>query len=261
MRYASPLFDPLRPWLDRLPQWPDTQAVAELARQFPIHTENGRRVSFVPPQPDGQIYECRIWQSGEVETRPNNWHDFFNALVWLSFPQTKIAVSAAHMRAMRAPGEARGTARDGLTHFDECGVVVLSSRPELLELVREFRWKELFVERRSEAIRCLRFVIFGHATYEQLLAPFRGLTAKAVLYPVSEDWLSMPLPAQLATVDSLLAADLTRGRYGRPRDFQPLPLLGIPGVTPDNENPAYYDDTWQFRPGRRAQPGATGATA
>ncbi|HLO65211.1 MAG TPA: DUF3025 domain-containing protein, partial [Azonexus sp.] len=38
----------------------------------------------------------------------------------------------------------------------------------------------------------------------------------------------------------------------KPHDFQPLPLLGIPGVTPENENPAYYDDTWQFRPGRRA---------
>jgi hypothetical protein len=44
---------------------------------------------------------------------------------------------------------------------------------------------------------------------------------------------------------------LKSGQYARPRDFQPLPLLGIPGVTPDSEDPAYYDDTWQFRPGRR----------
>jgi hypothetical protein len=46
-------------------------------------------------RPDGLVYECRIWETGEVETRPDNWHDFFNALVWLSFPQTKIAVSAS----------------------------------------------------------------------------------------------------------------------------------------------------------------------
>ena len=93
-------------------------------------------VCFVPPRPDGLVYECRIWDSGEVETRPDNWHDFFNALVWLSFPQTKIAVSAAHMRAMQTPGEARGTTRDALTHFDECGIAVLSTRPELLDLLR-----------------------------------------------------------------------------------------------------------------------------
>ncbi len=256
MPYQSPLFDPLRPWLDRLPPRPDTAAVAELARQFPIHTENGRPVSFVPPQPDGLVYECRIWENGEVETRPDNWHDFFNALVWLTFPRTKIAVSAAHVRAMQAPGASRGTVRDGLTHFDECGIVVLSSRPELLDLLRQFRWKELFVGRRAEVLGCMRFVIFGHATYEQLLKPFRGLTAKSLLYPVSEDWLSMPMEAQLSAVDARLAGDLGSGRPIRPRDFQPLPLLGIPGVTPDNEDPAYYDDSWQFRPGRRGRPGA-----
>ena len=98
----------------------------------------------------------------------------------------------------------------------------------------------------------MRFVIFGHATYEQLLKPFRGLTAKAVLHEVSAAWLQMDASAQRAAVDEWLAADLASGRYTRPRDFQPLPLLGIPGVTPDSEDPAYYDDTWQFRPGRRA---------
>ena len=250
--YASPLFDPLRPWLDRLPPAPDASAVANLSEQFPIHLANGQCIRFVPPRSDGMIYECRIWERGEVETRPENWHDFFNALVWLSFPRTKIAISAAHVRAMQAPGETRGTTRDALTHFDECGIVVLSSRPELLELLRAFRWKELFVERRAEVVRSMRFVIFGHATYEQMLRPFRGLTAKALLFEVSEAWLEMGDSEQLAAVDKLLAAELTSGRYARPRDFQPLPLLGIPGVTPDSDDPAYYDDTWQFRPGRRA---------
>jgi hypothetical protein len=250
--YASPLFDPLRPWLDRLPQVPDASAVARLAEQFPIHFASGGSVRFAPPRPDGMVYECRIWERGEVETRPDNWHDFFNALVWLSFPQTKMAISAAHVSAMQAPGEMRGTIRDALTHFDECGIVVLSSQPELLGLLRDFQWKQLFVERRAEVIRSMRFVIFGHATYEQMLKPFRGLTAKAVLHEVSEAWLQMNDGAQRAAVDTLLAADLTSGRYLRPRDFQPLPLLGIPGITPDSEDPAYYDDTWQFRPGRRA---------
>ena len=260
MLYASPLFDPLRQWLDLLPPRPDTQAVAELAQKFPIYTESGHRVSFVPPRQDGLVYECRIWESGEVATRQDNWHDFFNALVWMRFPKTKIAISAAHMRAMQVPGETRNAVRDALTHFDECGMVVLSSQSLLLDLLREFRWKELFVEHRAEVIRCMRFIIFGHASYELALQPFRGLTAKAVLYPVAEDWLSMPLQAQLDAVDGMLAADLTSGRYTRTRDFQPLPLLGIPGATPDNEDPAYYNDKWQFRPGRRGKPGA-GATA
>ena len=251
-KYASPLFAPLRPWLEQLPAAPDTQELCAQAGQHPIHVPNGLPVRFVTPPADGMVYECRIWENGEVATRPDNWHDFFNALVWLTFTQTKVAVSACHVEAMTAPGEARGRIRDALTHFDECGIVVLSSQPELLDLLRSFEWKKLFVERREEVKRAMRFVIFGHATYEQMLQPFRGLTAKAVLYDVSEDWLQMPDAAQVAAVDARLAADLASGRYQRPRDFQPLPLLGIPGVTPDSEDPAYYDDTWQFRPGRGA---------
>ncbi len=250
--FASPLYWPLRPWLAQLPPHPDARAVAALAERHPIVDDNGRRIRFVPPRPDGQAYECRIWESGEVETRPDNWHDWFNALVWLSFPQTKLAVMARHVRAMTPAGAARGSERDALTHFDECGIVVLASRPELLDLLRGFQWQALFVARRAEVERHMRFVVFGHATYEALLKPFRGLTAKAVLHAVNDAWLSLPAEAQIAAVDTLLAADLTSGRYLRPRDFQPLPLLGIPGVTPENADPAYYDDTWQFRPGRRA---------
>lgn len=197
------------------------------------------------------VYECRIWESGAVETRPDNWHDWFNALVWLTFPQTKIAISARHVRAMAPDGQVRGSERDALTHFDECGIVVLSSDPALLDLLRAFQWKTLFVERRAEVERRMRFFVFGHATYEALLKPFRGLTAKAVLHEVDAAWLQMPVAAQLVAVDALLAADLSSGRYTRPRDFQPLPILGIPGVVPENADPAYYDDTWQFRPGRR----------
>lgn len=248
--YASPLFAPLRRWLDQLPPVPDTTALGALVDGLPIHGENGQRIRFVPPQADGLAYECRIWASGEVETRPDNWHDFFNALVWLTFTKTKIAVSASHVRAMTPAGAARGKVRDALTHFDECGIVVISSQPALLDLLREFQWKKLFVERRAEVQSAMRFIIFGHATYEQLLKPFPGLTAKAVLYEVTEDWLAMPLAEQLTAVDVRLAADLASGRYQRPRDFHPLPVLGIPGVTPESEDPAYYDDTWQFRPGR-----------
>ncbi len=250
--FASPLYFPLRRWLEQLPPSPDAAAVAALAERHPIIAGNGQRIRFVPPRPDGLAYECRIWESGEVETRPDNWHDWFNALVWLSFPRTKVAVSARHVRAMTADGEARGSERDALTHFDECGIVVLSSRPELLDLLRDFQWKTLFVERRAEVERHMRFVVFGHATYEALLKPFRGLTAKAVLHEVDDVWLQLPAAQQLAVVDARLAAELTSGRYVRPRDFQPLPVLGIPGVTPENTDPAYYDDTWQFRRGRLA---------
>lgn len=251
-RCSGLLFEPLRHWLTALPAAPDSAELNGLLRRHPVLGEDGRPICFQPPAADGLCYESRISQQGVVETRPDNWHDFFNVLIWLSFPLSKRAITARHVAAMTPAGAARGTVRDALTHFDECGIVVLSAQPDLLDLLRGHRWRELFVERRRAVRQCMRFVIFGHATYERLLNPYPGLTAKAILYAIDDDWLALSGAALNAAIDQRLAADFASGNYVSPRDFQPLPLLGIPGVTPDSEFPAYYDDGRQFRPARQA---------
>lgn len=249
---GSPLLAHLRPWLDRLSTTPDAAAVDALAGSLDLRTASGLPLRFVPPRADGLAYEERVWSRGEVETRPDNWHDFFNALVWMAFPRAKAALNARHVREMAEVPGGRGRARDAMTHFDECGLVVVSCDPALLDLLRGFRWKELFWQRRRDVVRDMRFLVFGHATCEQLLAPFRGLTAKAVLYAVDAAWLELPAADQLAAVDERLAGELAAGHHAVPRELQPVPLLGLPGMTPDNESAAYYEDVWQFRPGRRA---------
>lgn len=253
-RFPSPggLFAPLSPLLEKVPFAPELASLDVLNSARDLRTGNGRRISFVPPCTDGFDYEMRIWARGEVATRPDNWHDFFNALVWFTFPAAKAAVNARHVAALAVRGSAggRGHDRDALTHFDECGVLVVSSDPSLLALLRSFQWSALFWERRLDLARALRCFVFGHATYEQLRQPFRGLTAKAVLYEQTHDWLRRPLAEQLADLDQRLAGELAAGEHGLPRAFHPLPLMGLPGVTPDNESAAYYADRWQFRPGR-----------
>ena len=248
--FASPLFAPLAPWLARLGLDADSRALTDLARAAGVRTASGHPVVFVPPPDDGLGYEARIWQRGAVATRPGNRHDFFNALVWLAFPGAKATLNARHMATMGAPGAARGPGRDTLTHFDECGQVVVARDAPLLDLLRAFQWKALFWSNRERLRQGLRFMVFGHATYEQLLAPFRGLTAKAILVDVGDDWFRQSPDAQRMAIDRHLADTLTAGGYGHPRDLQPVPLLGIPGLTPENENENYYDDTGQFRPGR-----------
>lgn len=257
-RFATPtanshggLFAPLLPLLQGISFAPEAAALDRLGSAFPVATGSGHPVRFVPPQDDGLGYEARIWARGEVETRPDNWHDFFNALIWLTFPHAKAALNARHARALAVQPAGRGRPRDAMTHFDECGVVVVATDPELLELICGFHWKELFWTRRADLQRDLRCFIFGHATYEQLLTPFRGLTAKAVLVEVSADWLREPLAQQLADLDGRLASQIAAGVLDDPRDLYPLPLMGFPGLTRESEAAAYYDDTWQFRPGRR----------
>ena len=60
----------------------------------------------------------------------------------------------------------------------------------------------------------------------------------------------------LAALDARLAM-LFDTRSFLPRDWQPLPLLGIPGATADNERSEYYDDRRQFRPARTMRPGSS----
>ena len=251
--FHNPLFLPLMPQLRQLPPRPDATALAALAAARDVRTAGGLPLRFVPPPDDGLGYEARIAARGEVETRPDNWHDWFNGLVWLTFPRAKAALSARHAAELDRAADARGAVRDAMTHFDECGALVVAEDASLLDLLAGFRWRELFVDRRPEVVAGLRVFVFGHATYEALLAPFRGLTAKCVPLPVAAGWLRRPLAEQLADLDGRLAADFAAGRHGDPRALQPLPLLGVPGVTPASEDPVYYDDVWQFRPGRRRQ--------
>ncbi len=257
---ARPLFEPVAGWLDAFggSAPPDASALnAALAGVASPTSAGGASIRFVRPEAGRGGYEERIFACGEVETRAGNWHDFFNALAWRVYPQAKRALNGRHHAALqvqRAAGSsARGAARDAITQFDECGMVVASASAALLELLRAHEWKELFWQRRAQLARDMRCLVFGHALWDQLRAPFVGLTAKAVVLEVDRAWLARPLAQQLADVDGRLAEIFSRpGAYARPRDFQPLPLLGIPGVVAENSDPSYYDDQRQFRPARSA---------
>ena len=107
---------------------PSIAALDAEARSQRIVTGGGMPLRFVAPGGSELGYEERAFRTGEVETRQENRHDLFNALIWLAFPQAKAAMNRRHHEALlaaRATGEdRRGSVRDALTQFDECGVIV-----------------------------------------------------------------------------------------------------------------------------------------
>src|SRR5262249_464863 len=143
-------------------------------------------IRFVAPRDDAErlYYEVRIAETGEVPTRSHNWHDLFNALAWIAFPRAKAAINAQHAAILAERGEAearrRGPERDALTLFDEGGVIIACSEPQLTRLIVDFEWKELFWRRRAELQAKMRFFAFGHALYEKALEPYVGIVAKTV---------------------------------------------------------------------------------
>src|SRR5262249_45564750 len=253
---VAPVFDSLRPLLSRLPpeRFPRHDDLNALGT--PARSGSGAPIRFVAPSTASKSaadYEIRIFDTGEVATRPGSWHDLFNALAWLAFPKTKAVLNRRHRDEVLARrGEPqRGTARDVLTLFDEGGVLVACADTELSALLREFRWKGLFWERREEARRSMRFHVFGHAIYEKALEPYPGVTAKALIVAVEAAMLDAPVERQLAELDARAAAYFSGAEaLASTRSLSPLPILGVPGWSPANEREAYYDDASQFRPGR-----------
>ena len=239
---------------------PDLARLNAIARQRGLVTGGGIALRFVEPSGGSDQYEECAYLTGKIATRPGNRHDVFNALVWLTWPLAKAALNRRHFAAlMQARGAGRverGATRDALTQFDECGVVIAGCCPELWQGLCAHRWREVFVGRRKELSRSTRFLVFGHASHDALAAPFVGLCGKALFVEVDAAWLELPEAEARTTLDIRLATLFDTAEFA-PRDWQPLPLLGIPGATEDNEQPDYYDDTRQFRPPRTMRAGSS----
>lgn len=225
-----------------------------LAAERGLVSGGGRPLRFVAADGSGGAgYETRAYLHGEVETRHGNRHDACNAVAWLAMPRTKAVINRRHAVAVRdaeaAGTRERGALRDALTQFDECGVLVCHADPALWNLIRAHHWREAFHDRRGRVLTGMRFFVLGHASLAALERPFPGLCGKAIGFEVPSQWMDLPPSAQWADADARLAAWLAESEL-RPADLQPLPFLGIPGLTPDSERGAYYDDVRQFRPRR-----------
>ena len=229
----------MRPWLARLGEERSLRRLNVLAEETNVRTASGRPVRFVPPSPADAYYEVHLYETGQVQTRPESLHDLFNALAWLAFPRTKARINALHAEDIPREGTRRGRRRDLLTLLDEGGAIVQCDDVELIELALGFRWKELFWARRERTRQAMRIRVLGHATLEQALDPWPGIACKALFVPSRADadaaanaWLA-GLPA-----------------HATPRAAVPLPLFGYPGWLPGSARAEFYDDTRYFRPFR-----------
>jgi hypothetical protein len=247
------------PYLDELNA--DARAAAQ-------HTGRGQPLAFIAQDdlPAGAAYEAHIAETGCVPTR-HNLHDFFNALAWFAFPRIKATLNARQAAAIDVlgVGPTRGGVRDALTLFDENAVLYASADPALVAALRGFDWRALFVAQRAawelpgvferggnNGARC-EVRVFGHALLEKLIAPYAACTAHAWVVEVPQAYFTWPRSQRDAHLDAAVSATLAADAALTGRSFAPLPVLGIPGWWPQNDDPAFYDDATVFRPGRRAR--------
>lgn len=263
----SPIFAPLKLWAEKFSgfkdSWPALTDYQNILDELPepIKTLSGETLKIV--EQDGkpghfhQHYAPRIYLTGEIQTRTENWHDFFQFLTWFMFPKTKAVINSIHVPSAQARIDnnvdlgRRSPIENMLSLFDEGGAVILCSDDSLLTLIRDFKWRELFWKRRDELSDKLQLVTFGHALYEKGLSPYVGMTANCILLHVDEEVLQQTNQQQLTYIDTALKELFTQGEpYKKPKDLSPFPLLGLPGWDIGNELASYYDNERYFRPGR-----------
>lgn len=112
----------------------------------------------------GNLYDATIVERRVVPTRPRMWHDFLNALVWATFPRSKLALHRRQHRAIERwlpPGatqlpNARTRELDALALVDEGGVLVLDLGDRQIP------------------------VVFGHALFEGFVFRQPAMVARAI---------------------------------------------------------------------------------
>ena len=185
----------------------------------------------------------------------DNLHDFFNALVWFSFPQTKVCLNAQQFAQISrlGIGQSRGAVRDAVTLFDENAAILAvpdnQVGRELVQALREHQWNQLFVQERTAFMAHADVLLFGHALMDKLVRPYKAITAHTLVCWVDENYAHLAPSQRRAVLDQQLATQLA-GQALLPSAFLPLPVLGVPGWWPD-QDAAYYADVTVFRPKRK----------
>lgn len=242
--FAHPLFagfDACRDLMDA-PDWP---AIDALNMRLPLPDKR-----FVAQDAallaDGLHYEARIGERGRIATRAENWHDLFNALVWMRHPAIKLALNARQCRHIAAMGpHRRNRAQAALTQFDETGLVVRVRDAGLLAAWDRHDWRALFVDGaaqwRSGGIAVAAVV--GHALLEQALLPGRLLVGKCAVVCGDDNAAGVARVAEAIVQGDVL---------DDPLQLRPLPLAGIPGWHAQ-QDAAFYAQTDYFRPLREGR--------
>ena len=251
MRYVAPTrkaldkgvlaLPPLSAWSAFAPflvgeAWP---AVEDLNALWP----EGSRHRFVAQDKvlldDGLHYEERIARHGAIATRPENWHDLFNAFVWLRYEAIKRALNARQMAeiAIMGPRE-RSRPQYALTHFDEAGLIVTLRDGAMLDAWNAHDWHRLFWTHRDAWLSGdARVEVFGHALLEHALTPGKLLVGKALVVMERDD-----------AVDRCAEAIGSGAILNDPLELRPLPVSGVPGWHADTSNASFYTSAPCFQP-------------
>lgn len=250
--WSRPWLAPFRVGASQLLEHPDwREAANKSASAMKLCNHRGLPIRFVPQEnlPPGTAYEAFISATGQVPSR-DNLHDFFNALMWLHFPRTKVRLNALQAAEIARSGdvEVRGKIRDATTIFDENAAIVVYRDSAFAAALRSHDWPEVFTTRRAGLGVDWEIHLFGHALLEKLVKPYKAATAHAWLVHAGEEFFLHPDEGKRQWIDTVVGETMFDGFTTAA--FTPLPVAGVPGWWA-GQDAAFYADVSVFRPPRR----------
>ena len=254
-----------RPWLSHLREsglliaksadW--IEAANDLAKLQALFNANAKSLSFNPQYgiSDQLGYEAYIYKTGEIPTR-DNFHDFFNALIWLRFPLIKQTLNHLQYKEIQRTQslsnaeKKRGRQRDAATLFDENCAIVVSADASIHDRLKQRQWKQVLFHDREYFSQTCEVVLFGHALIEKLMSPYKAITSHVWNISVDSQWFTQSVDERMAFVDQYIAKQLSQGFVST--DFSHLPILGVPNWWHE-QTEYFYEDAQVFRPARIVQ--------
>jgi Protein of unknown function (DUF3025) len=209
-------------------------------------------VRFVPQSalPAGTAYEDFIFRTQQCPVR-EGLHDFFNGLCWLRFPQTKRRLNQVQASQIAAHGiqTTRGAVRDAATVLDENGAF-LDAPPALWQALIAKDWQALFTTHRPLWAQS-HLTLFGHALLEKLTQPRKGIVAHVYGPNTLQNAYFSVANYDYCIADSdVFFSNNLQSEVLSTKPFHPMPILGVPGWWPANEEADFYKDPRVFRPPR-----------
>lgn len=225
--FGHPVFNDVAqflPWAQSA-DWPEVEILRQSSGKLQ-HAYTGLPLSFVRQTAellnDGMHYEQRIYQKGLIATRENNWHDLFNAMMWLRYPRIKSALNTRQWRDIEQHGlKTRSPGQCAMTLFDEAGAIVCMPT-EMIDCWKAHDWQGLFIEHADSWLSGrARVAVFGHALLDHALVTETLLVAKCIVFNDQKNLLDC--------VEEM-AGNIESGQCLQAnRELRTLPLCGIPG--------------------------------
>lgn len=222
--------------------WPHIADYQHMANALGFNMLGALPLSFIDNALQDN-YEKTIYETCQIPTRLACWHDFFNNLTWMRWPKLKRAIIEKSMRTPKLSG--RTALHNTLAHFDECGVILVSSDDYFFQLLKNHEWQAFF--QNTKLTDCVKPILIGHGILEKCLNPYIGLTAKGIFLYVDHRFFKLSQDAQHQYIDVQMAAYIESNDFPtEPRALQPFPLLGWPNWH-ENQDALFYSNTDYFR--------------